>query len=584
MCITVWGMCITDASAGNITAAMNVEQARGKAPNVTAYVNGKKVTKESTYTAEIEGDDFKENVNLVWQSTQTFKESKEGIRYIILLDNSRSVAEWQFYQAKKELVTLRKNISDKDQMNLYTVGSDRASGNKKQIVKSVGKQNLKQDIKAIQSISREKAKTVLYRSLNQVLETADNIKQRTIILLLTDGEDDSQGKNNQTYQVNEVLKQSKIPIYGLLLENVSQHPNWQKIENTKRNIFDEKISRGYYEECNSSKAVAKGFQKIRQILYNETYVVTYQEENNSNKTTTNAKLCMTSNGNEVKLGNGRFSYNRREKDTKGPVIQKIKKTSANAIQLEIKDDKTKSILGADKKENYIVKDKDKKDWKIDKVNVKKGKYELIFAQKLYSGDYTITCNGITDDSQEQNPVQKSAKFSFKGRSAGLEGAKEFAKSYWWILLLLIVLLLGGGIFVVVRRKAGEVTGLDIDSLEKSASKRIRLLITDGQGNVSEEEIRVEGSIFVGRSDICNIYFEDDLLSRQHFAIEITKMGCYVVDLQTTNATYVNGVKLTEKRKLTSGDVITAGREKFVFCIVDDKATEENNMEIMDGPL
>ena len=60
-----------------------------------------------------------------------------------------------------------------------------------------------------------------------------------------------------------------------------------------------------------------------------------------------------------------------------------------------------------------------------------------------------------------------------------------------------------------------------------------------------------------------------MLSRQHFVIEVTKMACYIEDLETTNSTFVNGVKMTGKRKLSEGDIITAGREKFVFHEVMD---------------
>lgn len=78
-------------------------------------------------------------------------------------------------------------------------------------------------------------------------------------------------------------------------------------------------------------------------------------------------------------------------------------------------------------------------------------------------------------------------------------------------------------------------------------------------------------MFIGRSDICNIYFDDDLLSKQHFVIDVTKMGCYIEDLESTNGTSVNGVKITSRRILLDGDVITAGREKIVFHISKEQS-------------
>ena len=103
-----------------------------------------------------------------------------------------------------------------------------------------------------------------------------------------------------------------------------------------------------------------------------------------------------------------------------------------------------------------------------------------------------------------------------------------------------------------------------DELQKAESREIRLTITDRKGTIKNVEWKVEGSLFIGRSDICNIFFDDDRLSKQHFVIEANKMGCYIEDLESLNGTFVNGVNLSNRRMLLDGDIITAGREKFIF--------------------
>ena len=85
-------------------------------------------------------------------------------------------------------------------------------------------------------------------------------------------------------------------------------------------------------------------------------------------------------------------------------------------------------------------------------------------------------------------------------------------------------------------------------------------------------------MFIGRSDICNIYFDDERLSKQHFVIEVTKMACYIEDLESTNGTFVNGVKMTNRRMLLDGDIITAVREKFVFHTMKAEAVSEAEEE------
>ena len=48
------------------------------------------------------------------------------------------------------------------------------------------------------------------------------------------------------------------------------------------------------------------------------------------------------------------------------------------------------------------------------------------------------------------------------------------------------------------------------------------------------------------------------MSRQHFAIEFDGESFYVQDLDTTNGTSLNGIRLKHKRRLEPNDKITAG--------------------------
>jgi pSer/pThr/pTyr-binding forkhead associated (FHA) protein len=52
--------------------------------------------------------------------------------------------------------------------------------------------------------------------------------------------------------------------------------------------------------------------------------------------------------------------------------------------------------------------------------------------------------------------------------------------------------------------------------------------------------------------------EDDFASVHHARIEPRRDGVWVEDLDSTNGTFVNGIKLTRPQKLTPGDVIRVG--------------------------
>ena len=180
----------------------------------------------------------------------------------------------------------------------------------------------------------------------------------------------------------------------------------------------------------------------------------------------------------------------------------------------------------------------------------------------------MECTGITDDSQKKNEINQKKEFEFQGLNGKQEKVKDVITSYWWILLIAVVIILGIVIVIVIKKRPQKIVEVDPESLIKAECKKVRLTITDRTGAVRDVDYNIEGSIFVGRSDICSIVFDDDRLSRQHFAIEVTKMACYIEDLETTNGTFVNGVKITGRRMLLDGDVITVGREKIVFRLMD----------------
>lgn len=269
-----------------------------------------------------------------------------------------------------------------------------------------------------------------------------------------------------------------------------------------------------------------------------------------------------------------MDYSAYDKDSDAPVLTgDVEEVSSNSIKFSIQDQNGVNNMDANETANYMIQtvsdNGEGKVWSIESINTAASGNQitvtLTTSEELYNDSYTLHLTNIRDKSQDQNEMDVTAEFTI---TTGLDAKKvEFQniiKSYWWIGLIVLVVIIGVIIVIVIRRKKTEVVGVDPDELEKADSKKIRLTITDRAGMIKDVEWNVEGSLFVGRSDICNIFFDDDRLSKQHFVIEVNKMGCYIVDLESTNGTFVNGVKITNRRMLLDGDVITAGREKFVF--------------------
>jgi len=89
-----------------------------------------------------------------------------------------------------------------------------------------------------------------------------------------------------------------------------------------------------------------------------------------------------------------------------------------------------------------------------------------------------------------------------------------------------------------------------------------------EGPLSGTEIPIQGyEMTMGRSRKADIYIPDEKLSRKHVKITRMGMGYRLIDLESRNGTYVNGVRVLE-HPLSSFDVIEIGKSKIRFLILD----------------
>lgn len=587
LCVLVSaGLSVRNVSAATIKAPYMAEQAEGKAPEVTVYMTGSKMSRSVSVSGKIGNKAFVQE-----KRTVSFGKSGEGICYIILLDNSGSVNQKQFAEARKQIAGLRQSLSKRDRMVLYTVGTYSAAGSKKNVLGRVAKGSektrKKSDVKKINKIkylASSKSKTVLYRSLNEVLAEQASPRMRTVVLMITDGEDDSRGKDIDKVSTSGEVKNALVPVYGILLHNDSSHPNKAKIHYTKNQILAEKNCRGFYYDCSvgtSPKSVKKAFHTISRLWRQDSYVVRLRTQ--TNQAAGREKLHLTANHSAIRAV--AIDYSDYKKDENAPaVVGSVGKSGENSIHFSFHDEYGVNVSDLQEASHYMVQTKERDDngkiWSIESVSTEldgdEFKVTLTFTERLYNGEYVLKCSGIRDNSQDQNEVNASYEFVVEdGLDAGAVARKEFLKSYWWIGLIFVVAVIGIILLILIRKRAVKVVEIDPDELHKADTKQIRLTITDRSGAIKDVEWNVEGSLFVGRSDICNIFFDDDRLSKQHFVIEATKMGCYIEDLESTNGTFVNGVKMANRRMLLDGDVITAGREKMVFHMPNNQPDLES---------
>lgn len=82
---------------------------------------------------------------------------------------------------------------------------------------------------------------------------------------------------------------------------------------------------------------------------------------------------------------------------------------------------------------------------------------------------------------------------------------------------------------------------------------------------------------IGRNKDNFIVLTEPSVSSMHAQIRESETGYKLMNLLSSNGTYVNGEKVTEKI-ITPGDRIAFANSEFVFGLVDDEVQEENKCQ------
>ncbi len=98
-----------------------------------------------------------------------------------------------------------------------------------------------------------------------------------------------------------------------------------------------------------------------------------------------------------------------------------------------------------------------------------------------------------------------------------------------------------------------------------------LRFINDQGELQTKGLGTE-QFTVGRASTCQITFDNDMISREHFRIDVEADGRFhIKDLGSRNKTYVNG-ELISDTILTGGDIVRAG--DCVLEFLDDETSPE----------
>jgi len=110
---------------------------------------------------------------------------------------------------------------------------------------------------------------------------------------------------------------------------------------------------------------------------------------------------------------------------------------------------------------------------------------------------------------------------------------------------------------------GAATTFNVDGVQKRTG---RLIV-----KLSDEDVRelalCQGHVLIGRSRLCDIRIDSPGVSRQHALIVYCPTGITIVDLSSTNGTFVDGYPITA-HELAAGETISIGNCTIEYIVED----------------
>jgi transcriptional regulator with GAF, ATPase, and Fis domain len=110
----------------------------------------------------------------------------------------------------------------------------------------------------------------------------------------------------------------------------------------------------------------------------------------------------------------------------------------------------------------------------------------------------------------------------------------------------------------------------------------RVVVISGPSKGSVVRLKSD-QLSVGRDSANHLCLRDRAVSRRHFTVSKTDVAFHLVDLDSHNGTFVNGIPV--RRKLLShGDTIRVGRCELVFLITEDEGQVQAEVQFKEEGL
>ncbi|MCD8021085.1 MAG: FHA domain-containing protein [Clostridiales bacterium] len=562
-------------AAGNVQAAdgdgtFTISQADIYMPDMTVYLDFDDDTEinASDITAQIKDADM----TLMPLSVESMSDTEKGISYYVLLDISTSISESQFEVMKEEIVQLQEKLRDQDSMEVITFG-------KEVTVVLEGGESRKEVENTLDGIIQEKG-THLYAGMDLLVSEAEEDRkqeissgtdsmdfQRRVGIVLTDWQEvkDEGGVTSQEESLQS-LQQAGIPLYGFCPKTVKSSMQ------DDMGLFLRKTGGDF--SLLSENSADKALVKLNKSLLQEKVVYI---ESSSNRTYESEKVLEVTVGEYTAKTEHVYLSSSRADET-APEIINVEQAGEDAKTLLVTF--SEDVKNADNKGNYSIRRGGKTIYTVSEATytATDGEYKatLVLNDALVKGNYEVSTYNITDNTNEENLLSTSWSGQLEGEGM-IKAIYHRLGRYWAVILAIAVLLIIFIIYRVIKRNNGilykedkMVLGSNMGKKEHikhnaSSTKEVVLLISGIAAETRRMNVQINGSAIIGRSSICDIYFDDLSMSKQHFALEVEQGELYVTDLNSSNGTLLDGRPVYQQRmRVNNGSRIEAGSVTLVI--------------------
>lgn len=496
-------------------------------------------------------------------SEASFQQTGEGIDYYLLIDVSDSVPDRFFEEVRESAIRFAETVRAQDNVSAVTFGETvRLLGDLKE--ESSGAAEL------LRNTENTDRRTMLFEAIKEsaaLAESAEQAQKRKLFLVISDGEDVADGKAAAEEALDE-LTQRAISVYAIGIRETKRENLTSFGEFARKTGGDIQIFGA--GECGTA------LEEIRNRAENADVLIFSAD---SNRVSNNyERFVLKLPGKETPLSREVFSH-RSQEDNTAPEITAAGQTEGRNIKIRFSE----AVSGAEQASAYILR----REGHIVPISAvvklpEENSYLLTASEDFEEGSYTLSCHGISDNSQSRNEVREAIALELRGEphpdaAADKSGASEELKILGEVSLAALLIVGGLLLWLLGRKKKGGFTeSMEEDRLLEGAhvqkkhvifhpaeKKKISLLVSRAGKKAGRVDVEFDRSMIVGRSSACELCFDDKSMSAQHFALEWTEQGMMIEDLRSTNGTLVNGVPLRGRRKLERGDRITAGVEELI---------------------